>query len=52
MTLAIAHNEKGTAILDAVREHKPPFSPEAANTYAHRPLKLRLPNCAFKRSVN
>ena len=29
MTLAIAHNEKGTAILDAVREHKPPFSPEA-----------------------
>ena len=29
MTLAIAHNEKGTAVLDAVREHKPPFSPEA-----------------------
>jgi len=29
MTLAIAHNEKGTAILDAVRERVPPFSPKA-----------------------
>ena len=29
MTLAIAHSEKGRAVLDAVREHKPPFSPEA-----------------------
>lgn len=29
MTLAIAHNEDGVAILDAVRERKPPFSPEA-----------------------
>jgi len=29
MTLAIAHSENGTAVLDAVREHKPPFSPEA-----------------------
>lgn len=28
MTLAIAHNEKGTAILDAIREHIPPFSPK------------------------
>jgi hypothetical protein len=29
MTLAIAHREKdGTAVLDAVRERKPPFSPE------------------------
>lgn len=29
MTLAVAHREKdGTAILDAVREVKPPFSPE------------------------
>ncbi len=28
-TLAIGHSEKGTAILDAVRERKPPFSPEA-----------------------
>ena len=29
MTLAIAHSENGRAVLDAVREHKPPFSPEA-----------------------
>ena len=29
MTLAIAHKEGETAILDAVRERKPPFSPEA-----------------------
>jgi hypothetical protein len=28
MTLAIAHKESTTAILDAVREVKPPFSPE------------------------
>ena len=28
MTLAIAHNESGVAVLDAVRERKPPFSPE------------------------
>ena len=28
MTLAIAHRENGKAVLDAVREHKPPFSPE------------------------
>ena len=29
MTLAIAHHEGETAILDAVREVKPPFNPEA-----------------------
>ena len=29
MTLAIAHKEGDTAILDALRERKPPFSPEA-----------------------
>ncbi len=29
MTLAIAHHEGDTAILDAVREAKPPFNPEA-----------------------
>jgi hypothetical protein len=29
MTLAIAHKEGDTAILDAVREVRPPFSPEA-----------------------
>ena len=28
-TLAIAHQEKGTAVLDCVRERRPPFSPEA-----------------------
>jgi hypothetical protein len=29
MTMAIGHREDGVAILDAVRERKPPFSPEA-----------------------
>lgn len=29
MTLAIAHNDGGMAVLDAMRERKPPFSPEA-----------------------
>ena len=29
MTLAIAHKENGSAVLDAVREVRPPFSPEA-----------------------
>ena len=29
MTLAVAHRENGKAVLDAVREKKPPFSPEA-----------------------
>lgn len=29
MTLAIAHKEGETVVLDAVRERKPPFSPEA-----------------------
>ena len=28
-TLAIAHDEEGTAMLDCVAEHKPPFSPDA-----------------------
>jgi hypothetical protein len=28
-TLAIAHNKDGNGVLDAVRERKPPFSPEA-----------------------
>lgn len=28
MTLAIAHTERGVAVLDALRERKPPFSPE------------------------
>lgn len=29
MTLAIVHKEKGIAVLDALRERKPPFSPDA-----------------------
>ncbi len=29
MTAAIAHRENDVIVLDAVREHKPPFSPEA-----------------------
>jgi hypothetical protein len=34
-TLAIAHHENGRAVLDVVREVKPPFSPEATvGTYA------------------
>jgi len=28
MTLAISHSEKGTVVLDAIREHIPPFSPK------------------------
>lgn len=32
MTLAISHDEEGVAVLDAVRERKPPFSPEAVVT--------------------
>ncbi len=28
MTLAIAHNENGKAVVDAIREAKPPFSPD------------------------
>jgi hypothetical protein len=28
MTLAIAHRDRSTAVLDAVRERRPPFSPE------------------------
>jgi hypothetical protein len=30
MTLAVAHAEGDTAVLDAVRERRPPFSPDAA----------------------
>ncbi|MBO0906534.1 hypothetical protein [Jiella sonneratiae] len=29
MTLAIGHSRDGTAVVDAIRERKPPFSPEA-----------------------
>jgi hypothetical protein len=32
MTIAVAHSEEGVAVLDAIREVKPPFSPEAVVT--------------------
>jgi hypothetical protein len=32
MTMAIAHREDDVAVLDCVREIKPPFSPESAVT--------------------
>jgi hypothetical protein len=32
MTLAISHNENGRAVLDVIRERKPPFSPEDVTT--------------------
>lgn len=32
MTLAIAHRQDGVAVLDAVREVRPPFSPESVVT--------------------
>jgi hypothetical protein len=36
MTLAIAHKEGETEVLDVLRERKPPFSPEAVvEEYAH-----------------
>lgn len=40
MTLAIAHKEGVTSILDVVREIKPPFSPEAAVAEFSTLLKL------------
>jgi hypothetical protein len=39
MTLAVAHKEGSTVILDAVREVKPPFSPEATVEEFARLLK-------------
>lgn len=43
MTLAIAHKEGETAILDAVREVKPPFSPEAVCAeFAHLLRSYRI----------
>jgi hypothetical protein len=42
MTLAIAHKEGETEILDAVRERRPPFSPEAVTEeYAELIKKYR-----------
>lgn len=39
MTLAITHNERGSAVLDAVREQKPPFSPAECVASFARVLK-------------
>ena len=39
MTLAVAHDERGVAVLDAVREVRPPFSPEAVVAEFARLLK-------------
>ncbi|MBI1650119.1 hypothetical protein [Hyphomicrobium sulfonivorans] len=39
MTLAIGHRDGETAVLDAVRERKPPFSPEAVVTEFAETLK-------------
>jgi hypothetical protein len=40
MTVAVAHNEGGVAVLDAVRERRPPFSPEAVVKEFAELLKL------------
>jgi hypothetical protein len=40
MTLAIAHKEGSTAIMDVIREVKPPFSPEAVVSEFATVLKL------------
>ena len=45
MTLAIAHKEGNTAVLDALREVKPPFSPDAVVAdfvTCSRPMASRL----------
>ena len=39
MTLAVAHQEDGKAVLDCVREKKPPFSPEAVTEEFAETLK-------------
>jgi hypothetical protein len=39
MTLGIAHNERGLAVLDCLRERKPPFSPEDVVTEFSAVLK-------------
>ena len=47
MTMAIAHHENGMAVLDALRERRPPFSPEdvvrefAALLKAYRASRVR-----------
>ena len=39
MTLAVAHHENGKVVLDAVREKRPPFSPEAVSAEFAEALK-------------
>jgi hypothetical protein len=39
MTLAIAHKEGATVLVDAIREAKPPFSPEAVTEEFAKLLK-------------
>jgi hypothetical protein len=51
MTLAIAHKEGNTVILDMVRERRPPFSPEAVVEEFAKELKnYRITTC-YRRSL-
>jgi hypothetical protein len=46
MTMAIAHKEAETTVLDAIREHRPPFSPEAVVAeYASLVRRYRCSQC-------
>jgi hypothetical protein len=50
MTLAIAHREGGRAILDAIREAKPPFSPESiVNEFAVLLRSYSIKTCVGER---
>jgi hypothetical protein len=46
MTMAIAHKEAETTVLDVIREHRPPFSPEAVVAeYASLVRRYRCSQC-------
>ena len=46
MTMAIAHKEAETTVLDVIREHRPPFSPEAVVAeYASVVRRYRCSQC-------
>jgi hypothetical protein len=46
MTMAIAHREAETTVLDVIREHRPPFSPEAVVAgFASTIRKYRCSQC-------
>jgi hypothetical protein len=46
MTLAIAHKEGDTEVLDLIRERKPPFSPEAVvEEFASTMIRYRCSSC-------